>query len=47
MRGKWKWIILGVVAVVLAIPVGTFVYIHFIEGPAPAKLTLQSGTAIV
>src|SRR5437867_1718216 len=43
MQGKWKWIIVAAVAVVLAIPVGTFVYIHFIEGPAPAKLTLQSG----
>src|SRR5690242_18360094 len=44
MRGKLKWIVGAVVAVVLAIPVGTYIYIHFIEGPAPAKLTLQSGS---
>src|SRR4051812_37545464 len=38
-----KWIIGAVVALVVAIPVGTFVYIHFVEGDPPAKLTL--GTA--
>src|SRR4051812_45769493 len=44
MQGKLKWIIGAVVAVVIAIPVGTYVYIHFIEGDPPAKLTLQSGS---
>src|SRR3954464_11472103 len=43
MRGKLKWIIGAIVAIVVAIPVGTFVYIHFIEGDPPAKLTLESG----
>jgi polyisoprenoid-binding protein YceI len=35
---------LGLVAVVAVLAVaGPFVYIHFIEGPAPAKLTLPGG----
>jgi polyisoprenoid-binding protein YceI len=42
MTSKLKWLIGAVVAVVVAIPVGTFVYIHFIEGPAPAKLSLST-----
>jgi len=40
--GKWA---LGVVlGVAIAIPVGTYIFIHFIEGDAPAKLTLDSNT---
>jgi polyisoprenoid-binding protein YceI len=42
MRNLWKWVIGAVVAVAVLIPVGTFVYIHVIEGPAPAPLTLNS-----
>src|SRR3954462_189365 len=45
MRGNLKWIIGAIAAIVVAIPVGTFVYIHFIEGDPPAKLTLESGAA--
>jgi polyisoprenoid-binding protein YceI len=43
---RWRrWVIGGVVAlVVLAVGV-PFVYIHFVEGPAPAKLGLSSTPA--
>ena len=38
---RWRtWIILGGVVVVVLAVGGPFVYIHFIEGPAPAKLGL-------
>jgi polyisoprenoid-binding protein YceI len=37
-----NWLIAGIVAVVVLAVGGPFVYIHFIEGPAPAKLTLPS-----
>jgi polyisoprenoid-binding protein YceI len=42
-RGQHRlrnWIIAGIVVVVVLAVGGPFVYIHFIEGPAPAKLTL-------
>ena len=42
MRNAWKWILGAVVAVAVLIPAGTFVYIHFVEGDAPAPLTLDS-----
>lgn len=35
-----KWIIAAVVVVVILVVGGPFVYIHFIEGPAPGKLSL-------
>jgi polyisoprenoid-binding protein YceI len=35
-----NWLILGGVVVVVLAVAGPFVYIHFIEGPAPAKLGL-------
>src|SRR5688572_21951259 len=44
MAGKWKWIVGAIVAVVVAIPVGTFVYINFIEGDPPEELSLSSQT---
>ncbi|HEX3393903.1 MAG TPA: YceI family protein [Acidimicrobiales bacterium] len=44
MSKAWKWVIGVVVGVAVAIPVGTYVFIHFIEGPAPAKLTLDSNS---
>jgi polyisoprenoid-binding protein YceI len=34
------WVIMGIVVVVVLGAGGPFVYIHFIEGPAPAKLSL-------
>ncbi len=42
MRELWKWVIGAVVAVAVLIPAGTFVYIHFVEGDAPAPLTLDT-----
>jgi polyisoprenoid-binding protein YceI len=45
MRRYWKWVLGAVVAVAVLVPVGTFVYIHFVEGDAPAPLTLQSSSA--
>jgi polyisoprenoid-binding protein YceI len=36
-----KWIIGAVVALAVAVSAGVFVYIHFIEGPAPARLSLS------
>ena len=42
----WKrWIIGGVVVLVVAVVGGPFVYIHFIEGKAPAPLALSSQPA--
>jgi polyisoprenoid-binding protein YceI len=41
-RRWWRWIVAGVAVVVVLAVGGPFVYIHFIEGPAPAKLTLTS-----
>jgi polyisoprenoid-binding protein YceI len=35
-----NWLIAGIAVVVVLAVGGPFVYIHFIEGPAPAKLTL-------
>ncbi len=40
---KWaKWFGGGIVFVLVAIVGGTFVYIHFIEDPAPPKLTFEN-----
>jgi polyisoprenoid-binding protein YceI len=45
-RRSWpRWLIGGVVLVVVLVVGGPFVYIHFIEGPAPAKLSLSTTTA--
>jgi polyisoprenoid-binding protein YceI len=41
MRGRWKWLVGAVVALVVLVPVGTYVYIHFVEGDAPGRLALQ------
>jgi polyisoprenoid-binding protein YceI len=38
----WRWVAVGVGVVVVVGVGGPFVYIHFIEGPAPAKLTLPN-----
>ena len=41
----WKrWLIAGVAAIVAVVVVGPFVYIHFIEGKAPAPLSLSNTT---
>ena len=38
-----KWFIAGVIVVVVLAIGGPYVFIHFIEGPAPAKLVLPKG----
>ena len=44
-KRSWaRWIIGGVVVVLVLVVGGPFVYIHFIEGPAPAKLSLSTAT---
>jgi polyisoprenoid-binding protein YceI len=43
VRRLRKWIIAGVVVVVVLAVGGPYVFIHFIEGPAPAKLVLPKG----
>jgi polyisoprenoid-binding protein YceI len=42
MRKRWKWLVGAVVVVVILAIAAPFIYIHFIEGPAPAKLALPS-----
>jgi hypothetical protein len=43
-RSWLRWLIGGVVVVLVLVVGGPFVYIHFIEGPAPAKLSLSDTT---
>ena len=43
-RSWTRWIVGGVVLVLVLVVGGPFVYIHFIEGPAPAKLSLSTAT---
>ena len=43
---RWKvWVAIGVVALGVALVGGPYVYIHFIEGEAPAPLELSSPSA--
>jgi polyisoprenoid-binding protein YceI len=43
---RWLWWLLAAGAAVVVLAVGgTFVYIHFIEGPAPAPLSLRGPAA--
>src|SRR3954447_22945483 len=37
-----RWIIGGLLAIVVLVVGGTYVYVHFIEGPAPAPLSLST-----
>lgn len=40
---KWlRWVVAGVVAVLVIVVGGPFVYFHFIEGPAPKPLSLDT-----
>src|ERR1700736_2132252 len=44
-RRNWnRWLVGGVVVVILLVVGGPFVYIHFIEGKAPAPLSVSSLT---
>lgn len=45
MAKRWRWALAGLVALVVLIPVGTYVYIHFVEGDAPDRLALAPTTA--
>jgi len=40
-----RWLIGGVVALAVLVVGGTWLYIHVIEGPAPAPLSLRSGVS--
>ncbi len=42
MKRRWKWLIGGVAVLVVLGVAGPFIYVHFIEGPAPAKLSLPT-----
>jgi len=43
----WKrWLIGGAILVVLAVVGGPFVYIHFVEGSAPAPLSLSNSPGV-
>lgn len=44
MSKVWRIVITAVIGVAIAIPVGTYVYIHFIDGDAPPALTLDSAS---
>jgi polyisoprenoid-binding protein YceI len=45
MRRRWKWLIGGVVVLIVIAAAGPYIYIHFIEGPAPPKLSLPTSHA--
>jgi polyisoprenoid-binding protein YceI len=42
MRGWKRWLLGGVVVVVVVVVGGPFVYFHFIQGPAPAPLSINT-----
>jgi polyisoprenoid-binding protein YceI len=44
-RHPVRWLLGGVVALAVLVVGGTWLYIHLIEGPAPAQLSLQSGSS--
>jgi len=44
MKTWQKWLIAGVVAATVGATAGPYIYIHFIEGKAPAPLTVQTTT---
>ena len=42
-KRRWLWLVIGVpIALVVLVVGGTFVYIHFIEGDPPPRLTFSS-----
>jgi polyisoprenoid-binding protein YceI len=44
-RRVGRWLIGGLAALIVVVVGGTWLYIHVIEGPAPAPLSLKSATA--
>lgn len=47
MRGWKRWLLVGVVVVAVLAVAGPYVYIHFIEGKAPKRLSLSSTSGSV
>jgi polyisoprenoid-binding protein YceI len=45
MRTRIVWVVGGLAGLAVLVSAGTFVYIHFIEGPAPARLTFTNTDA--
>jgi polyisoprenoid-binding protein YceI len=46
LRAHWKrWLAIGVGGLVVLLLAGPYIYIHFVEGKAPAPLTLRSPSA--
>jgi polyisoprenoid-binding protein YceI len=43
-RRLGRWLLGGIVALAILVVGGTWLYIHVIEGPAPAPLSLRSGS---
>lgn len=41
MRRRWKLVVGALAALVVLVPVGTYVYIHYVEGDAPSRLALK------
>ena len=44
-RRLGSWLIGGIVVLAVLIAGGTWLYIHVVEGPAPAPLSLKSATS--
>jgi hypothetical protein len=44
-RGRLRWLLGGLVVLVAGVVGGTWLYIHVIEGPAPAPLSLKSAAS--
>lgn len=45
MKRYWKWVLGAVVAIAIAIPAGTWVYIHVIQDDPPPPLTLDTAAS--
>jgi len=45
IRGWQRWLIVGIVVVAVLAVAGPYVYIHFIEGKAPKRLSLSSDSS--
>jgi len=43
-KGRWRWIAGGVGAVAVGALAGPYIFIHFIEGPPPSRLSLPKLT---
>src|SRR5690242_8327313 len=43
-RHRARWVVGGIVAIVVIVVGGTYVYLHFIQGDPPPKLSLSTVT---